>query len=70
MSNDFSTKEVALYVVAMVLATLVVTSPVTCTVAQSMLITEAIKSGVDPEKARCSIKDPITPNCLKFKESN
>ena len=51
-----NTKDLILWIVVAVLVTTLLAAPVACTMNRQRLVAEAIKNGVDPLAARCSIE--------------
>lgn len=61
-----SSREMAVWIVALVLAALVVASPVACTMRRQEVVAEAIRNGADPIAAKCAIEadTSISPMCV------
>lgn len=51
-----NTKEMSVWIVAMLLIAALLASPVACTMNRQSLVAEAIKNGADPLAAKCAIE--------------
>jgi hypothetical protein len=59
-------KEMAVWIVGLVLAAAVVASPVACTMRRQEVVAEAIRNGADPIAAKCAIEADmqVSPMCV------
>lgn len=59
-------KEMAVWIVALVLAAGVLISPAACTMNRHRLVAEAIEKGADPTAVKCAIESDVghTPQCV------
>lgn len=61
-----TTKEMAVWIVALLLAAVVLIAPVACTMRRQEVVAEAIRNGADPIAAKCAIEADVsqTPVCI------
>jgi hypothetical protein len=59
-------KEMIVWIVGLVLAAMVVASPVACTMRRHQVVAEAIRNGADPIDAKCAVEGDIerSPMCI------
>ena len=61
-----NSKEMTVWIVALVLAAGVLISPAACTMNRQRLVFEAINNGADPTVVKCAMENDIenTPQCV------
>lgn len=59
-------KELTAWIFGSLMAAVIVTAPVACTVNRHKVVAEAIKGGADPTEAKCAIEADTgqTPACI------
>lgn len=61
-----TSKEMTVWIVALILGATVIASPVACTMRRQEVVAEAIRNGADPISAKCAIEADmsISPMCV------